>query len=147
MNCTERAVRYFEEGFNCSQAVCTAFAEELGIDRDTAMRFSAGFGGGMGRMGKTCGVVTGAYMALGLKYGFTQASPEAKAAMYAQIRDFSERFSAGHQGLECRELLGYDISIHEEHVQAQQAGLFKTVCPQLVRDASEILEEMLLCKE
>jgi len=145
MKCTERAAAYFGEGFNCSQAVCTAFAEELGIDRDTALKFAAGFGGGMGRMGGTCGVVTGAYMALGLKYGPTQANPEAKAAMYASIRKFAEQFAAGHQGLECRELLGYDISIAEEHETARNKGLFKTICPQLVRDASEILEEMLSC--
>ena len=144
MQWTDRAVTYFSDGFNCSQSVCAAFAEALGVDRDTALKFSAGFGGGMGRQGNTCGVVTGAYMALGLKYGFTQATQEVKAAMYDKIRDFSERFRAKHpEGLTCRELLGYDISIHEEHVKAQQAGLFKTICPQLVRDASEILEEML----
>jgi C_GCAxxG_C_C family probable redox protein len=97
----------------------------------------------MGRMGETCGVVTGAYMALGLKYGPTQDDPEAKAAMYAYIREFAEKFTANHPGLKCRELLGYDMSIAEEYEKAKQENLFKTVCPQLVRDASEILETML----
>lgn len=143
MTCVERAVAYFEEGFNCSQSVCTAFAEQLGVDRDTALKFSAGFGGGMGRMAGTCGAVTGAYMALGLKYGATSANSEAKAAMYAYIREFAEQFTARHPGLECRELLGYDISIAEEREKARQENLFSTVCPQIVRDASEILEGML----
>lgn len=146
MTCVERAAAYFDQGFNCSQSVCAAFAEELGVDRDTALKCSAGFGGGMGSQGNTCGVVTGAYMALGLKFGPTQPDADAKAAMYERIRDFSERFKAGHEGLECRQLLGYDFSIPAEKEIARREGLTKTICPHLVRDAAEILAEMLDCE-
>ena len=40
----------FSEGFSCSQSVLVAFAPELGLDADAALRVSAAFGGGMGRL-------------------------------------------------------------------------------------------------
>ncbi len=36
MNCIETAVSRFAEGFNCSQAVFSAFAESLGIEETDA---------------------------------------------------------------------------------------------------------------
>lgn len=142
MTPTEQAVKNFQEGFNCSQAVCAAFAERAGTSRETALKVAAGFGGGIGRTGNVCGVVTGAIMALGLKYGFTAGSPEAKAEMYARVRTFIEKFTARHGAQTCRGLLGYDISIHEEHEKAKEEKLFSTRCPEFVRTAAEILEEM-----
>ena len=53
-----------ERLFNCAQAMLGAYAEELGLDRAQALKVATGFGGGMGRMGGTCGVITGAYMVL-----------------------------------------------------------------------------------
>ncbi len=142
MTPAEQAVKNFQDGFNCSQAVCAAFAERAGVERETALKVAAGFGGGIGRMGDMCGAVTGAIMALGLKYGFTAGSPEAKSEMYARVQTFTEKFKARHEALMCRDLLGYDISIHEEHEQAKQEKLFTTLCPEFVRTAAEILEEM-----
>lgn len=143
MSNIERAVAYFDKGFNCAQSVCTAFAEQLGVDRETALKISSGFGGGMGRMAGTCGAVTGAFMALGIKYGPSQPSPEAKAKMYERIREFAERFTARHNALECRELLGYDMSIAEEREKIKAEKLTSDICPQIIRDTAEILEEMM----
>ena len=56
-----------ERHYNCAQAVVIPFAENAGINAETAMKFAAGFGGGM-RRGSVCGAVTGGLMALGL-YG------------------------------------------------------------------------------
>lgn len=46
----DKARELFNEGYNCSQAVLGAFAEDAGLDVKTAFRLSAPFGGGMGRM-------------------------------------------------------------------------------------------------
>jgi hypothetical protein len=59
MNRSDIATACFKEGFTCSQAVLTAFADECGLDRKAAMKIAAGFGGGMGRMALTCGAVAG----------------------------------------------------------------------------------------
>ncbi|MBM4088355.1 MAG: C_GCAxxG_C_C family protein [Planctomycetes bacterium] len=42
------AVTRFEEGCSFAQAIFSTFAESLGVDRQTAMKLSSGFGGGMG---------------------------------------------------------------------------------------------------
>jgi C_GCAxxG_C_C family probable redox protein len=144
VNRVESAVACFQGGFSCSQAVLSAYAEEFGLDRDTAVRVAAGFGGGMGRMAGTCGAVTGALMVLGLKYGVTDADDrQAKEALYERVREFSRRFAARHDSTVCRDLLGCDISTPEGLQRATQEKLPATVCPKFVQSAAEILEELL----
>jgi C_GCAxxG_C_C family probable redox protein len=134
----------FEEGFSCSQAVFSAYAEQLGLDCGIALKISGGFGGGMGRLALTCGAVTGAFMAIGLKYGTIDAEDkETKEKAYALVREFADRFRSRHGSITCQELLGCDISKPEGEKVAREQGLFKTMCPRLVRDAAEILEEIL----
>lgn len=123
------------------QAVFSAYAETLGMDRQTAMKLSAGFGGGMGRMAQTCGAVTGAFMVLGLKYGGEDADAREKA--YQMVRDFARRFEQRHGSLVCRDLMECDISTPEGQQAAKDRGLRSGVCTPLVRQAAEILETML----
>ena len=61
------AVQYKHSGYNCAQAVIAAYADELGIDLETARALGAGFGAGMGTMGATCGALCGAQIVLGMK--------------------------------------------------------------------------------
>jgi C_GCAxxG_C_C family probable redox protein len=65
----KESLDYFRNGFNCAQAVFTPFAKENGISESHALKIASGFGGGMGRLQATCGAVTGAYMAIGVKHG------------------------------------------------------------------------------
>lgn len=136
------AVSRFAEGFNCAQAVFSVYAEQIGLDYDTALKIAAGFGGGMGRMAATCGAVTGAFMALGLKYAGVTTDRQTKEANYACIREFADRFKARNGSLVCRELLACDISTPEGLKRAMESGAFKNTCPKFVRDACEIMEEM-----
>ena len=68
MNHTEISKHYFSQKFNCAQAVFAAFASELGLNEEQALKIGGCFGSGM-RKGEVCGACTGALMALGLKYG------------------------------------------------------------------------------
>ena len=65
---SDRAVELFKEGKNCSQAVFTAFATELGLTEEMALSISVGLGGGVGRMREVCGAISGSAMVVGLKY-------------------------------------------------------------------------------
>ena len=141
MSSVEDAVSRFDDGCSCSQAVFSTYAEPLGMSGETALRVAAGFGGGMGRMGHTCGAVTGAFMALGLKYGGPDS--EAKEKTYELVREFANRFKARHGSLNCIDLLGYDISTSEGRQRIKQQNLHSTLCSQIVRDAAEILEALL----
>jgi C_GCAxxG_C_C family probable redox protein len=141
---SEQAVSCFRQGFCCSQAVLAVYAEELGIARETALKISRGFGGGMGRMARTCGAVTGAFMVLGLRYGNADAGDkQAKEETYRLVREFARRFEKRNGSIICRDLLGCDISKPDGLRMAKENGLFTSVCPDMVRDAAEILQEMM----
>lgn len=144
MKKVELAKELFSMGYSCSQAVFVAYSEGLGLSRDWAIRISAPFRAGMGRTGRTCGAVTGAYMALGLKYG--DGSPEdegAKTKVCGLVQEFDREFVKKHGTTVCNELLGCDISIPEVRKEAGEKGLFFTICPKVVEDAAEIAGRLL----
>lgn len=143
MSRIEIALSRFAAGHNCCQAVLSAYADGLGLDQETALKLSAGFGGGMGRMAETCGAVTGAFMALGLRHAQAAPSREAKEALYVRIREFAERFKARRGALLCRDLLGCDINAPDGLQRAKETGLFSQMCPGFIQDACAILEELL----
>jgi len=140
----EQAVNYHKEGSNCSQAVISVYAEDLGLSRKIALKIAQGFGGGMGRTAQTCGAVTGAFMVLGLKYGNADIHDiEAKERIYGLVREFVRRFESRNSSIVCRELLGCDISKPEGIQEAKEKDLFTSVCPKAVKEATEILDEMI----
>ena len=140
---SEQAVERFGKGFNCSQAVLGSYSKQFGLDCEKAFKVATGFGGGM-RMGSTCGAVSGAFMVLGLKYGNTTAEDkEGKANTYKKVEEYTKRFKARNDYIMCRELLGCDLSTPEGMKEAQDKGLFSSICPGMVREAVEILEEMM----
>jgi len=65
----EIAGSVFSQHYNCSQSVFSAFAEQLGMDQETALKLASPFGGGVARRGEICGAVSGALLALGLARG------------------------------------------------------------------------------
>jgi len=140
----EVALAYFEQSFSCSQAVFAAFAPRWGLDRERALRVAAAFGGGMARKGYTCGAVTGALMAIGLYSGGTDpGEEEVKERTYALAQDFLHRFTMRNGSIVCSCLLGHDMGTPEGRDRAGEESLFSTRCPAIVRDAAEILQQML----
>ena len=139
----EQALMGFGVGMDCSQAVFGEFAAQLGLDRETALKIAAPFGGGMWR-GETCGCVVGALMAIGLKYGQGEhPDPEKKQAMLAKKAEFEAAFAAKHGSCICREILGYDLSKPEEMAKVMEENLFGKICCKAVVEACSILETIL----
>jgi C_GCAxxG_C_C family probable redox protein len=149
MNRSEKAIRYFNNSFNCSQSVLAAFAPELGISEDNSLRIACAFGGGMGRQQLTCGAVTGALMALGMKFGKAlNDSEEKKKDTYVLTRRFCDEFISRFGALNCRELLlGYDMNKPEENMKIKELGLFDSHCTRFVKEAVEIIEKLSLENE
>ena len=144
MNDIEKAESYFMEGYSCSQSVLTAFAHRFGLDEKMALKIAGGFGGGMARLGNTCGAVSGAVMVLGLKFCPTVASEqESKDQLYQYIRTYIDEFKAKHDTITCRELIGYDMNDPDEREKASESGIFEDLCPKLVRTSAEILNNMI----
>ena len=141
---SEQAVSCFEEGYCCSQAVLSVYAEEFGLSREAALKIARGFGGGMGRMAQTCGAVTGAFMVIGLWYGNADTlEKQLREETYGLVREFARRFEERNGSIICKDLLNCDISKPEGARTAKEKGLFTSVYPQMVRDAADILEEMM----
>jgi C_GCAxxG_C_C family probable redox protein len=143
-NRVEKAEQYFDEGCSCSQSVFSAFAPDYGLDKEEALKVASSFGGGMAHLGETCGVVTGALMVLGLRYGKPRAmTAEEKQVIDDKAREFIKEFNSRNGSIICKELLGYDVSIPEQRQECIALQLTNKECPKFVRDSAEILESLL----
>jgi C_GCAxxG_C_C family probable redox protein len=140
---SHKAAECFAEGFSCSQAVFSVFALEEGMGREMALRASGAFGAGMAGRGETCGAVTGAFMAIGLKYAKVRADDNtARDYTYSLCGDFTRQFEAEFGSICCRDILEYDLMKPEEYQAAKEAGLFKQKCTQIVSRAAQIVSEI-----
>ncbi len=141
---SDKARKLFKQGYNCAQSVFCAFADELGIDFETALKLSSSFGGGMGRMREVCGAVSGMFMAAGLKFGYTSpVDKEVKAEHYARIQELAKAFKAKHDTIICRELLGVDADDNPVPSPRTKEYYETRPCEQLVADAADIFAEYL----
>ena len=139
----ERALQYFSDKFHCSQAVLAAFAPELGITEEQALRLGACFGSGM-RRGEVCEACTGALMVLGLLYGQCDKDDldsriRANNVNEAMMNGFAEKSGS----YICNELLGCDVRTEEGIKYARENNLFTDFCPKMVVNAVDVLEEIL----
>ncbi len=137
----ETAVSIFLKNYNCSQSVLAAYAAEFGLDEKTALRMASPFGGGLAHKGDVCGAVTGGLMALGLARGTD--TPASKEEIYRLSQEFMSRFEARHGSIFCRALIDCDMSTPAGHQAAVARGVFRSICPDLVGDAVEIVQELL----
>ena len=137
----EKARALFKQGFNCSQSVFAACADIYGIDDEAlALRLSASFGGGIGRMRQTCGAACGMFMLAGLENG--SAVPhdaEGKKQNYALVQDLAAQFKAENGSLICSELLGIAPKPQEPTPEARtEAYYHKRPCAEMVASAVRI---------
>jgi len=145
MNKSETAaVLMVEHRMNCTQSVLSVFCQEFKLNRNQALRIAMGFGGGMGRTGKTCGAVTGAYMVLGLSQRLNENNArESIERTYILVQEFNKKFKELNGSIICKELIKYDLNSPEGLAEARSNAVFSTVCPKLVSDAVKVLETIL----
>lgn len=140
----KKAVETYLAGFNCAQSVFSSFAPAMGLEEKEALKITSGFGAGICYKGEICGAVSGAYMALGLKFGrWKSEDVEAREKTYALMREFDEEFLIRNGSLYCNRLLEGDISNPEGRKAISDAHRFKTHCPRFVKDAAEIAEQLM----
>lgn len=139
---SDRAIELFYEGFNCSQAVLGSFCEKYGMKQEDAFAIATGLGGGI-RCGEVCGAVSGAVLVIGLKYGNkNQDKGNSKALCYEKTKEFINMYKERKGSIVCRQLLGYDLNQEEEMKEAAEKGIFKEICPKMIKEAIEILEKL-----
>jgi C_GCAxxG_C_C family probable redox protein len=144
MSNLQKSAELFGKGYNCAQSVLAASASGVGIDEGTALKIASGFAAGMGYRGEMCGAVVGAYIAIGLKYGFTDPDgQDKKDQTYKLIGEFLKDFLEKNGSVYCNKLLDYDLSDPEQLRKAREQNVFREKCPKFVQDSSEILEKIL----
>ena len=144
----DRARELFREGYNCSQAVTLAFADELearGISREMAAGLASSFGGGLGRLREVCGCVSGMALVCGALEGYTDPKAAAeKQDHYKKIQDLVTTFKNENGSYICRELLAGINTDTDPVPEARTESYYKKrPCAELAACAADILERHL----
>jgi len=128
----EKAVELYKKGYNCSQAIVCTYADLVAADEEMMFRATEGLGAGMGNMEGTCGAVSGACVLAGLKNSTANMTkPNSKTSTYKLSREIMARFKSINTTTVCKELKGVDT------------GVLIRKCPDCIRDAAKIAEEVL----
>lgn len=146
---SKKAGELFKQGYNCAQSVFCAFADEVGMDFDTALKLSSSFGGGMGRLREVCGAVSAMFMIAGLKFGYTTPNNDTiKAEHYERIQKLAEEFKKKNKTIICRELLGLDVKQDSPIPEKRTEQYYKSrPCEKLVMEAAEIISNYISSKK
>ncbi len=142
----DAAYAWFLKGYNCSQSVVAAFAPQLGLTEETALRLSAGFGAGIGRMREVCGAFCGVVTVLSMVYA-DPTDPKDKSRMYALVQQAAEQYRSRNGGsIICRELLAKAGAAPAGGTAAEErtAEYYKKrPCPELCRICADLCAEFI----
>lgn len=143
----DAAYAWFLKGYNCSQSVVAAFAPQLGLTEEMALRLSAGFGAGIGRMREVCGAFCGVVTVLSMVYA-DPADPKDKSRMYALVQQAAEQYCSRNGGgsIICRELLAKAGVAPAGGTAAEDrtADYYKKrPCPELCRLCADLCTEFI----
>ncbi|MGA2865159.1 MAG: C-GCAxxG-C-C family protein [Verrucomicrobiota bacterium] len=142
---SEIAMEKFLAGYNCAQSVLYAYAPDLGLDAETALKVATGLGAGMARRGEVCGAVTGGILVLGLRYGRgSQQDRSATEQTYLKTLELMSRFEQQHGSCLCRVLLdGCDLRTAAGQAFFKQQDLLHKTCVACVRTVVEVVSDLM----
>lgn len=142
----ENVKYYFNNGFNCSETTSLCLKEYLGIEEKDPIipRIATGLAGGVGRSGDShCGVLFGAVMAIGLKYGREDAKDkEAVLKTYEKVQQFWDRFEKEFGSRDCKTLIGFNLADQEQYKKWMETG-GREKCTAMIEKALGIAFEYL----
>lgn len=142
----QKACENFEEGYNCAQAVLLAFSDVIGLDKETILKLSSSFGGGIGRLREVCGAVSSMFMIAGILKGYTSPNnDEIKGNHYALIQELASDFKSKCGSIICRELLGLPDGADSPVPSKRTEEYYQErPCENCIKVAAEIIESKLL---
>lgn len=140
------AIAFFEQGYNCSQAVFMAYSDLYGIDKEMAAKLATSFGGGMGRLREVCGAVSGMFLLLGFKYPFIDPNDKAaKDINYKAVQRLANEFKAAMGSYICADLLKIKhIPQHPVSSERNEAYYRLRPCARCVATAAQIVGKELI---
>ena len=139
----EKAEELFHSGYNCSQSVIGALADDLGLDFKTAVKLSEGFGGGFGRMRLTCGAISGMVMAIGMLMSNGDPEEDTRKEVYAKVHKLCDLFKDKNGSIVCADLLGLTDNITYNAKPDERTSEYykKRPCVDCVKDCVGIIEK------
>jgi len=142
----QKACKNFREGYNCAQSLLLAFSDVTGFDKETSLKLSSSFGGGMGRLREVCGAVSSMFMVAGILRGYTTPNnDDIKGAHYSLIQDLGNRFKSECGSIICRDILGLEEGADSPAPSKRTEQYYKErPCENCIRIASEIIENTFL---
>ena len=131
----EETIARHDKGYNCAQAVACTYCDLVGVDEETMFRMTEALGLGMGGMQGTCGAVSGACVLAGMKRSTGNLeAPNSKAESYKLSREITQKFLEKNGSLTCKDLKGVET------------GKVLHSCPDCIRDAAAIVEQILFAE-
>lgn len=142
----QKACKNFREGYNCAQSLLLAFSDVTGFDKETSLKLSSSFGGGMGRLREVCGAVSSMFMVAGILRGYTTPNnDDIKGAHYSLIQDLGNQFKSECGSIICRDILGLEEGADSPAPSKRTEQYYKErPCENCIRIASEIIENTFL---
>lgn len=142
---SDTAIEKFLSGYNCAQAVLYSFCDDLGLDKDAALKLACGFGAGMARKQEVCGAIAGGILALGLKHGRGEGQDRTPTEeTYRRVRELMAQFEAKHGTCNCRSLLdGCDLNTPSGLQYFKEHDLLNKTCKGCVKTVVEAVEQIL----
>jgi len=142
------AITFFEQGYNCSQAVFMAYSDMYGIDTETAAKLATSFGGGMGRLREVCGAVSGMFLVLGLQYPFIDTKDKtAKNTNYKVVQRTANEFKSIMGSYICADLLKLKHEPQNPESSERNETYYKSrFCTRCVKLAAEITGKEIFIK-
>lgn len=145
----QKAIGFFENGYNCSQSVFMAYADLYGIDQETATKIASSFGGGMGRLREVCGAVTGMFMVLGFHYPATDVTDKkSKTTNYQAVQRTAMEFKQEMGSYICADLLKIKRQPEDATPSERNARYYALrPCSRCVAMAAEIVGTEIYCSK
>jgi len=130
---------YLDQKYNCAEATLLALCRAWGISSDAVPRIAAGFGGGVGKKGLICGALSGAVMAISLRFaGPDPTDSEKRKLVTNHVSRLIESFQDSFGETGCRALIGCDLSTPEGVKKAKEEKVRTEKCRHFVRRAVEL---------
>jgi len=136
--------------FNCCERVLMNIQYKLGFDNiDQFLKIASGFGGGVSGRSSICGAVSGAIIALSLKFGTDGKEDydtfnEKRNILRKIAQDFLIAFENEHGAVDCCDLLGYSQWTEEGQKRHQEnRDTRKYQCDKYINFSSKYVSDFL----
>jgi C_GCAxxG_C_C family probable redox protein len=136
MSTSKLALKIFDSGLSCAEAVAIAGMKRLGRQNDLIPRIATGFGGGLSRTKSVCGALTGGVLVLSAAFGRNKLGDD-RDVLVGKVQALVEGFRARFGSDNCFALTGLDFNdpvaqgIYRQGVHAQCHGYVEYVCERL----------------